>query len=293
MPSLKEFRLRIATVKSTQKITRALQMVATAKLKRAQEAAQAARPYASRMAAVIANLAASAAPGSGGPRLITGTGSDEVHLVVVLTSERGLCGGFNANVVKKARAEIRRLREAGKTVKIITIGKKGADALKRQYGQMIVGHIDRKGERRVTAESGQRIAREITERFDRLEFDVATLIYAKFKNLLTQIPTAAQLIPAKAPEDAPKIDLGGASYIYEPEQDEILEALLPRYLSTVVLSALLETEAGFQGAQMTAMDNATRNAGDLIKSLQLRYNRARQAQITKELIEIISGAEAL
>jgi F-type H+-transporting ATPase subunit gamma len=293
MPSLKEFRLRIATVKSTQKITKALMFVATAKLKRAQEAAQAARPYASRMAAVIANLAASAAPGSGGPRLITGTGSDEVHLVVVLTSERGLCGGFNANVVKKARAEIKSLREAGKTVKILTIGKKGADALKRQYGQMIVGHIDRKAERKVTAEGAQRIATEITERFDKLEFDVATLVYAKFKNLLTQVPTASQLIPAKAPEDAPKIDLGGASYIYEPEQDEILEALLPRYLSTVILSALLETEAGFQGAQMTAMDNATRNAGDLIRSLQLRYNRARQAQITKELIEIISGAEAL
>ncbi len=293
MPSLKEFRLRIASVKSTQKITKALQMVATAKLKRAQEAAQAARPYASRMAAVIANLASSATPGSGGPKLITGTGNDEVHLLVVLTSERGLCGGFNANIVKLARAEIKRLREAGKTVKILTIGKKGADALKRQYSQMIVGHIDRKNERRVTSEGAANIAREITTRFENLEFDVATLVFARFKNLLTQVPTATQLIPAKAPADAPKIDLAGASYIYEPEQDEILEALLPRYLSTVILSALLETEAGFQGAQMTAMDNATRNAGDMIKSLQLRYNRARQAQITKELIEIISGAEAL
>jgi F-type H+-transporting ATPase subunit gamma len=293
MPSLKEFRLRIASVKSTQKITKALQMVATAKLKRAQEAAQAARPYATRMASVIANLASGASAGSGGPKLITGTGSDEVHLLVVLTSERGLCGGFNSNIVKLARAEIRRLRGAGKTVKILTIGKKGADALKRQYGQMIVGHIDRKAERRVTSEGAGNIAREITKRFENLEFDVATLIFAKFKNLLTQVPTATQLIPAKAPADAPKIDLQGASYIYEPDQDEILEALLPRYLSTQILSALLETEAGFQGAQMTAMDNATRNAGDMIKSLQLRYNRARQAQITKELIEIISGAEAL
>jgi F-type H+-transporting ATPase subunit gamma len=292
MPSLKEFRLRIASVKSTAKITKALQMVATAKLKRAQEAAQAARPYATRMASVIANLAAGAS-GPAAPRLIAGTGSDEVHLLVVLTAERGLCGGFNANIVKLARNEIKRLRAAGKQVKILTIGKKGADALKRQYGQMIIGHIDRKSERKVTTEGASRIAREITDRFERGEFDVATLVFARFKNLLTQIPTALQVVPATAPADAPKIDLVGSSYIYEPSEEEILEALLPRYLSTQLLSALLETEAGFQGAQMTAMDNATRNAGDLIKSLQLRYNRARQAQITKELIEIISGAEAL
>ena len=292
MPSLKEFRLRIVSVKSTQKITKALQMVATAKLKRAQEAAQAARPYATRMASVIANLASGAAAG-GGPKLIAGTGSDDVHLLVVLTSERGLCGGFNTNIVKLARTEIRRLQAAGKTVKILTIGKKGSDALKRQFGQLIVGHIDRKSERSVTAEGAARIAAEITDRFDRAEFDVATLVFARFKNLLTQIPTAMQLIPAKAPADAPKVDLQGARYIYEPSEEAILETLLPRYLGTQLLSALLETEAGFQGAQMTAMDNATRNAGDMIKSLQLRYNRARQAQITKELIEIISGAEAL
>jgi F-type H+-transporting ATPase subunit gamma len=292
MPSLKEFRLRIASVKSTQKITKALQMVATAKLKRAQEAAQAARPYASRMAAVIANLASGAAAG-GGPKLIAGTGKDQVHLLVVMTSERGLCGGFNTNIVKLARAEIRRLQAAGKTVKIVTVGKKGNDALKRLFGQLIVGHVDRKAERTVTAANAAGIARQITDRFDAGEFDVATLVFARFKNLLTQIPTAMQLIPAKAPADAPKIDLGGARYIYEPSEEAILEALLPRYLSTQIFSALLETEAGFQGAQMTAMDNATRNAGDMIKSLQLRYNRARQAQITKELIEIISGAEAL
>jgi F-type H+-transporting ATPase subunit gamma len=292
MPSLKEFRLRIVSVKSTQKITKALQMVATAKLKRAQEAAQAARPYAARMASVIANLASGASAG-GGPKLIAGTGKDDVHLLVVLTSERGLCGGFNTNIVKLARAEIRRLRNAGKTVKILTIGKKGADALKRQYGPMIVGHIDRRSERRVTSEGAANVAREITSRFDLGEFDVATLVFARFKNLLTQIPTAMQLIPAKAPADAPVVDLQGARYIYEPSEQAILETLLPRYLGTQILSALLETEAGFQGAQMTAMDNATRNAGDMIKSLQLRYNRARQAQITKELIEIISGAEAL
>jgi F-type H+-transporting ATPase subunit gamma len=292
MPSLKEFRLRIVSVKSTQKITKALQMVATAKLKRAQEAAQSARPYATRMAAVIANLASGAAAG-GGPKLIAGTGNDDFHLLVVMTSERGLCGGFNTNIVKLARAEIKRLRDAGKTVKILTIGKKGSDALKRQYGQLIIGHIDRRGERTVTAESAAAVAREITDRFDAAEFDVATLVFARFKNLLTQIPTAMQLIPARPPADAPTVDLQGARYIYEPSEDAILEALLPRYLSTQILSALLETEAGFQGSQMTAMDNATRNAGDMIKSLQLRYNRARQAQITKELIEIISGAEAL
>jgi len=292
MPSLKEFRLRIASVKSTQKITKALQMVATAKLKRAQEAAQSARPYATRMASVIANLASGAAAG-GGPKLIAGTGNDDVHLLVVMTSERGLCGGFNTNIVKLARAEIRRLQQAGKTVKILTVGKKGNDALKRLYGQLIIGHIDRRNERSVTAEGAATIARQITDRFDAAEFDVATLVFARFKNLLTQIPTAMQLIPAKPPADAPTVDLAGARYIYEPSEEAILEALLPRYLSTQILSALLETEAGFQGAQMTAMDNATRNAGDMIRSLQLRYNRARQAQITKELIEIISGAEAL
>ena len=292
MPSLKEFRLRIASVKSTAKITKALQMVATAKLKRAQEAAQAARPYATRMASVIANLASGAQAG-GGPKLIAGTGNDDVHLLVVMTSERGLCGGFNTNIVKLARAEIRRLQSAGKTVKILTVGKKGNDALKRLFGALIVGHIDRRNERTVTAESAAAIARQITDRFDAGEFDVATLVFARFKNLLTQIPTAMQLIPARPPADAPTVDLQGARYIYEPSEEAILEALLPRYLSTQIFSALLETEAGFQGAQMTAMDNATRNAGDMIRSLQLRYNRARQAQITKELIEIISGAEAL
>ncbi|MBI1360159.1 MAG: F0F1 ATP synthase subunit gamma [Alphaproteobacteria bacterium] len=292
MPSLKDLRLRIATVKSTQKITRALQMVATAKLKRAQEAATASRPYASRMASVIANLAA-AASGGGGPRLIAGTGKDDVHLLVVLTSERGLCGGFNANIVKMARHEIRRLQAEGKTVKLVTIGKKGRDALRRQYAALMVEHVDMRNERVMTSALGQRIGTLITSRFEAGEFDVATLISARFKNVLTQVPTAMQLIPAKAPADAPVVDLKGASYEYEPSEEEILEALLPRYLSTVIFAALLETEAGFQGAQMTAMDNATRNAGDMIRSLQLRYNRARQAQITKELIEIISGAEAL
>ena len=202
MPSLKEFRLRIASVKSTQKITKALQMVATAKLKRAQEAAQAARPYATRMASVIANLASGAAAG-GGPKLIAGTGKDEVHLLVVMTAERGLCGGFNTNISKLARAEVKRLQGEGKTVKILTVGKKGNDALKRQFSSLIVGHIDRRAERTVTAESAAGIARQITDRFDAGEFDVATLVFARFKNLLTQTPTALQLIPARAPADAP------------------------------------------------------------------------------------------
>jgi F-type H+-transporting ATPase subunit gamma len=209
-----------------------------------------------------------------------------------MTAERGLCGGFNANIVKLARLEIRRLRDAGKQVKILTVGKKGADALRRQYGQLVIGHVDTKLDKQ-PSETAMKISREVTQRFDAGEFDVATLVYSKFKNLLTQQPTALQLIPAKPPADAPKVDLAGARYIYEPSEADILETLLPRYLSTQLLSALLETQAGFQGAQMTAMDNATRNAGDLIKALNLRYNRARQAQITKELIEIISGAEAL
>ncbi|MDZ4762302.1 MAG: F0F1 ATP synthase subunit gamma [Alphaproteobacteria bacterium] len=291
MPSLKDLRLRIASVKSTQKITRALQMVATAKLKRAQEAAQASRPYAMRMASVIANLASAAQ--TGGPKLIAGTGKDDVHLLVVLSAERGLAGGFNANIAKLARMEIRRLRDAGKTVKILTIGKKGRDALRRQYGPMLVDHVEMRNERVMSSALAARLAGMITQRFEAGEFDVATLISARFKNVLTQVPTAMQLIPAKAPADAPVVDLAGARYIYEPSEAEILETLLPRYLTTLIFSALLETEAGFQGAQMTAMDNATRNAGDMIRALQLRYNRARQAQITKELIEIISGAEAL
>jgi F-type H+-transporting ATPase subunit gamma len=291
MPSLKDLRLRIVSVKSTQKITKALQMVATAKLKRAQEAAQAARPYAARMAAVIANLAGGASAG-GGPKLIAGTGKDDVHLLVIMTSERGLCGGFNANIVKLARTEIRRLQNAGKTVKIITVGKKGRDALRRQFGALLVDHVEMRNVKVGGGIAGA-ISQAITSRFEAGEFDVATLISSRFVNVLTQIPRAAQLIPAKAPADAPVVDLQGARYIYEPSEEAILETLLPRYLSTVILAALMETEAGFQGAQMTAMDNATRNAGDLIKALQLRYNRARQAQITKELIEIISGAEAL
>lgn len=293
MASLKDLRARIASVKSTQKITKAMQMVAAAKLKRAQEAAEAARPYAQRMAAVIGNLADSVGVGEGGPRLLAGTGNDQTHLVVVLTAERGLCGGFNGNVAKLARTKILSLQADGKDVKLLTIGKKGNDSLKREFGTIIVDHIDLRGEKELNGEVAGRIGRQITDMYDDGAFDICSFVYAEFKNVLSQKPVSQQLIPAVAPEDAPKVDLAGATYLYEPSETDILEALLPRYLNTQILSALLESSAGEQGARMTAMDNATRNAGEMIDSLNLTYNRARQAQITTELTEIISGAEAL
>ena len=292
MPSLKDLKNRIASVKSTRKITKAMQMVAAAKLKRAQEAAQASRPYASRMASVLANLSASA--GAGGPRLLAGTGSDKTHLIIVMTAERGLAGGFNSYVVKLARQKIGELRAEGKTVKILTVGKKGREQLSREYGDMFIGHVDLgdvKGGNFTDSAIG--LGQSLTKRFEDGEFDVATLIYSQFKNVLSQVPTAQQIIPAAAPADAETVDLKGAIYRYEPSETEILETLLPRYINTQILSAMLESAAGEQASRMTAMDNATRNAGDMIDSLSLQYNRARQAQITKELIEIISGAEAL
>ncbi|HRJ01027.1 MAG TPA: F0F1 ATP synthase subunit gamma [Hyphomonas sp.] len=292
MPSLKDLKNRISSVKSTQKITKAMQLVAAAKLKRAQDAATAARPYAERMAAVLSNLASSA--GGGGPKLLSGTGKNDVHLVVVMTAERGLAGGFNSYVVKLARQKIQALQADGKTVKILTIGKKGREQLAREYAPLFTSHVnlaDVKGND--YSESAMTVGQMLTKGYEAGEFDVATLIYSQFKNVLTQVPTAQQLIPAKAPEGAPTIDLGGAIYRYEPSEDAILETLLPRYINTQILSAMLESSAGEQASRMTAMDNATRNAKDLIKSLNLKYNRARQAQITKELIEIISGAEAL
>tara|TARA_R110000751_G_scaffold12408_8_gene42599 strand:- start:948 stop:1826 length:879 start_codon:yes stop_codon:yes gene_type:complete len=292
MPSLKDLKNRIASVKSTRKITKAMQMVAAAKLKRAQDAATAARPYASRMASVLANLSASA--GAGGPRLLAGTGDDKTHLIVVMTAERGLAGGFNSYVVKLAKQKIGELRAEGKTVKILTVGKKGREQLSRDYGDMFVGHVDLgdvKGGN--YTESAIGLGHSLTKRFDDGEFDVAHLIYSQFKNVLTQVPTAQQIIPASAPADAETVDLKGAIYRYEPSETEILETLLPRYINTQILSAMLESAAGEQASRMTAMDNATRNAGDMIDSLSLQYNRARQAQITKELIEIISGAEAV
>ena len=292
MPSLKEFRNRIASVKSTQKITKAMQMVAAAKLKRAQSQAEAARPFAERMARVIANLA-SAVAGDRAPLLLRGTGNDQVHLLVVMTSERGLCGGFNTQIVRAAREKIDELLRAGKTVKILAVGKKGRDQLRRLHGDKIVKYVDLSSYRNIGPDAAHLVSAALLELFDAGEFDVATLFFSRFRSVIAQIPTAVQLIPARAPEGVTPPDLKGAIYEYEPNEEEILEALLPQYINGQILQALLENQAGFYGAQMSAMDNATRNAGDMIRKLTLRYNRQRQANITKELIEIISGAEAL
>jgi F-type H+-transporting ATPase subunit gamma len=292
MPSLKEFRNRFASVKSTQKITTAMQMVAAAKLKRAQSQAEAARPYAERMARVIANLAA-AVSGDSAPMLLRGTGKDQVQLVVVMTSERGLCGGFNTQIVRAAREKINELIAAGKTVKILAVGKKGRDQLRRTHGDKILKYVDLSAHKNIGADAAHLVGETVTELYAAGEFDVATLFFSRFKSVISQVPTALQLIPARAPEGVTPPDLKGAVYEYEPSEEEILEALLPQYLNGQILQALLENQAGFYGAQMSAMDSATRNAGDLIKKLTLRYNRQRQANITKELIEIISGAEAL
>jgi F-type H+-transporting ATPase subunit gamma len=289
MPSLKDLKNRIQSVKNTRKITKAMQMVAAAKLRRAQEAAEAARPYAERMNAVMGSLASGAGNSAGAPRLLAGTGGDKVHLLVVMTSERGLCGGFNTTIVRLARAKIAELLAAGKTVKVLTVGKKGREQLRREYGQYFVGHVDMSEVKRLGYSNAQGIAREILSRFDGGEFDVATLFYNRFQSVISQIPTAKQVIPATF-EDA-----GSASalYDYEPSEEGILADLLPRGVATQVFTALLENGASEQGARMSAMDNATRNAGDMINKLTIRYNRSRQAAITKELIEIISGAEAL
>jgi F-type H+-transporting ATPase subunit gamma len=293
MASLKELKNRISSVKSTQKITKAKQMVAAAKLRRAQEAAEMSKPYASRMANVVANLTASMGEGAGGPKLLSGSGDDKVHLLVVMTAERGLCGGFNANTAKAARLKIQELQGLGKTVKLISVGKKGREALKGDFEDLFIDHIDMTEAKNNYTPFAIGLGNDLSRRFEAGEFDIATLIFSEFKNVMTQTPIAKQLIPAEAPEDVETIDLGGAIYTYEPSEGEILEALLPRYLNTQILSAMLENAAGEQAASMTAMDNATRNAGDMIDALSLQYNRARQAQITKELIEIISGAEAL
>ncbi len=292
MPSLKEFRNRIGSVKSTQKITKAMQMVAAAKLKRAQASAEAARPYAERMSRVIANLA-SAVSGESAPPLLRGTGRDQVHLLVVMTSERGLCGGFNTQIVRAARERIGELERAGKTVKLLAVGKKGRDQLRRLHGPKIIKYVDLSDFKNPGSDAALIVGDEVRALYEAGEFDVATLFFSRFKSVINQIPTALQLIPARAPEGVTLPDLKGAVYEYEPNEEEILEALLPRYLNGQILQALLENQAGFYGAQMSAMDSATRNAGDMIRKLSLRYNRQRQANITKELIEIISGAEAL
>ncbi len=291
MPSLKDLKNRIQSVKNTRKITKAMQMVAAAKLRRAQEAAEEARPYAKRFNAVMAGLAGSVGGSDTAPKLISGTGSDQVQLLVVLTSERGLCGGFNSNISKLARQKANELIAAGKTVKVLTVGKKGRDALKREFGDMFVGHVDLSDVKRVGYSNAQDIAKDVLGRFDAGEFDVATLFYAEFVNVVTQIPTAQQIIPASY-EDSEDEGLA-AEYDYEPSEEAILADLLPRGVATQIFAALLENGASEQGARMSAMDNATRNAGDMIDKLTIQYNRSRQAVITSELIEIISGAEAL
>jgi F-type H+-transporting ATPase subunit gamma len=290
MASLKEMRNRIGSVKATQKITKAMQMVAAAKLRRAQDNAQNARPYAERMAAVIANLAAGVS-GEGAPRLLVGNGSDRRHLIVVATSDRGLAGGFNTTIVRAARERINQLSAEGKDVRILTIGRKARDQLKRLAGERSLGTYEAGGNPSLAV--AEEVAAKIRELFEAGEVDVVTLFFSKFKSVVTQTPTAKQLIPAEVQASAQPVDLKGAVYEYEPDEETILEELLPRNITTQVFSAMLENQAGFFAAQMTAMDNATRNAGDMIASLTLQYNRSRQAQITKELIEIISGAEAL
>lgn len=289
MPSLKDLRNRIASVKATQKITKAMQMVAAAKLRRAQTAAEAARPYAERMETVLANLA-SGVTGSSAPRLIAGTGSDKVHLLLVLTAERGLCGAFNSSIARLARDKANALKADGKTVKIICVGKKGYDILRRQFANEIIEFIDLREFKQVGYVNAEAIAQNVLARFGNGEFDVATLFFSKFRSVIAQIPTAQRIIPAEIPEGTKQTD---AVYDYEPDESEILETLLPRNLTVQVLRGLLENAASEQGARMSAMDSATRNAGEMIKKQTQLYNRSRQAMITKELIEIISGAEAL
>ena len=292
MASLKELRNRISSVKATQKITRAMQMVAASKLRRAQEAAEAARPYAERMGLVLANLAAGVAGQDGAPALLSGTGKEDTHLLVVATAERGLCGGFNASIAKLAKERALALKAEGKNVRILCIGRKGGDLLKRDFEDVMLETVTYQGLKSVGFEQAQEVATQILELFKAEAFNVCSLYYSEFVNVITQNPKELQIIPAHLDEDT-TLDLGGASYDYEPEENEILDALLPRNISIQILRALLENAASEQGARMSAMDNATRNAGEMIDSLTITYNRSRQAQITKELIEIISGAEAL
>lgn len=289
MASLKEMRNRIGSVKATQKITKAMQMVAAAKLRRAQDNAQNARPYADRMASVISNLAAGVS-GDGAPKLLVGTGSEARQLVIVATSDRGLAGGFNSSIVRMARERINRLLSEGRDVRLITIGKKAREQLRRQYGDRIVESYEAGGNPSLA--TAQDVAAKVSALFEAGEIDVVSLLFSRFKSVVVQTPTFVQLIPAQVAGAEP-VDLRGAGYEYEPDAEGILETLLPRNLTVQVFSAMLENQAGFYAAQMAAMDNATRNAGDMIASLTLQYNRSRQAQITKELIEIISGAEAL
>jgi F-type H+-transporting ATPase subunit gamma len=292
MASLKDMRVRIASTKATQKITKAMQMVAASKLRRAQTAAEAARPFAEKMDAVIANIATAAAGSPGAPTLLAGTGKDQVHLLLVCTGERGLSGAFNSSIVRLARERALSLMNQGKEVKFFCVGRKGYEQLRRQFDKQIVEHLDLRAVRQLGFVNAEDITKKVLARFEAGEFDVCTLFYSRFKSVISQIPTAQQIIPLVV--EAPAANAGAStSYEYEPEEDEILKHLLPRNLAVQIFRALLENNASFYGAQMSAMDNATRNAGDMIRKQTLIYNRTRQAQITKELIEIISGAEAL
>ncbi len=295
MPSLKDLRGRINSVKSTRKITQAMKMVAAAKLRRAQSQAEAARPYAERMEAILASLGAAVAATPGAPRMLVGTGADRTHLLVVVTADRGLAGAFNTNVGRLARVRLRALESEGKTVKLLTVGRKGATYLRREYADRVVGEVSFAGKKRVEFSDAEEVAVRIAEMLENGEFDVCTLLYNRFRSVITQVPTEQRLIPAPIPAAAAPAATGGASalYEYEPAEEEILTTLLPRNLAIQIYRALLENAAGFYGSQMSAMDNATRNAGEMINRLTLNYNRTRQANITRELIEIISGAEAL
>ena len=291
MPNLKDLKNRIESVKNTRKITKAMQMVAAAKLRRAQDAAEASRPYSERFNAVLASLAASVGNSESAPVLLRGTGKQDVHLLIVMTAERGLCGGFNSNIAKLARSHAAKLKEDGKHVKVITVGKKGRDALKRDLGEHFVEHVDLSEFKSIKYVNAQGIAKALLARFDDREYDVATIFYSKFVNVVSQIPTAQQIIPAIFDDQSSASDK--AVYDYEPDEETILADLLPRGVATQIFAALLENGASEQGARMSAMDNATRNAGDMIDKLTIEFNRSRQAVITNELIEIISGAEAL
>jgi F-type H+-transporting ATPase subunit gamma len=290
MPSLKDLRNRIASTKATQKITKAMQMVAASKLRRAQAAAEVARPYAERMERVLGNIAAGMAGSDTAPKLLGGTGRYQVHLLIVATGERGLAGAFNSAIVRLARERANALVAEGKEVKILTVGRKGYEQLRRVYEKQIVDRIELRGVRSIGYGNAEEIADKIIALYDRGEFDVATLFYSRFKSVISQIPTAQQIIPAAPPAESTAAQI---HYEYEPDEEEILAELLPRYVATQVFRGLLENAASFYGSQMSAMDNATRNAGEMIRKQTLTYNRTRQAMITKELIEIISGAEAL
>ena len=291
MASLDDLKKRIASVKSTQKITKAMKMVAAAKLRKAQESAERGRPYSEKMNNVILNLSSGISDKENAPKLLSGTGKDKVHLCVVMTSDRGLCGGFNSNIIKKAKLFFNKLAEEGKELKIITVGSKGNDQLKRVYGKQIIEKISFKNSKNVNYFDAEKVGKMIIEKFEKEEFDVCTIFYNQFKNVITQIPQAQQIIPLKSENE--EMAKSEDSYEFEPDEDEILSNLLPKNISTQIFKAMLENSASEQGSRMSAMDNATRNAGEMVDKLTIEYNRSRQAAITKELIEIISGAESL